>query len=88
MPVEKLVTAGTNDTAPADDFIAVTPSDSTDLAFVARAIYVGGTGNLTVISPTGQSTLFANIAEGMIHPIRCNRIMATGTTATGLVAIW
>ena len=69
--------------------IAVTPSDTTPIT--CRAIYVGGAGNVTV-SPVltgGTPILFTAPPVGSIIPIELNqgRIMATGTTATALVAL-
>ena len=44
-------------TSPADNAAAVTPSDSTDLAFTSRALYVGGAGNIVVIDvPINSAT--------------------------------
>ena len=68
-------------------FQTVTPSDTTLIN--CRAIFIGGAGNIT-ISKDGSSTgvLFAVIA-GQILPVMLDqgRIMSTGTTATGIVAL-
>ena len=73
-------------TAPADRAVAITPNDSTDLADVPRAIYVGGAGNI-VATINGGDVTFNGAQAGTILPIRPTRIKATGTTATGLVAL-
>jgi len=62
-------------------FVA-TPSNTVDLPFISREIYIGGTGNLTVIMQGGASCLFSALPVGAKLPIACERIMATGTTAT------
>lgn len=68
---------------------AVTPSDTTSVT--CRGIYVGGAGNVTVNPGLsgGTSVTFTAPPVGSILPIELNqgRIMATGTTATLLVAL-
>lgn len=64
---------------------AVTPSDSEDLTYVSRALWVGTEGNLSVITAGGQTVALANVNVGW-HPIRVSRIRSTGTTATDIVA--
>ena len=69
---------------------AVTPSDGADLAQVSNALYVGVTGNIAVILSGQQdkaAVVFANVAVGY-HWLRAARVMATGTTASGIVAVW
>lgn len=88
MPAQDLANAGNSINAPAGRYAAVAPSDSADLAFVSRAIYVGGDGNIAAVSPEGQTVTFVGVPAGTILPIRCARINSTGTTATNLVAMW
>ena len=74
--------------SPADSADEVTPSNSTDLTYITRGVYVGTGGDLTVTMKGGQDVVFANIPDGTILPIRVSRIKATGTTATDIVAMW
>lgn len=67
---------------------AITPNDSTDLTVTSRAIYVGGGGDIALITKGGSTITLAGAAAGSVIPIRAVRIKATGTTATSLVAIW
>lgn len=73
---------------PASNFAPITPNDSTDLTFVTRTIYVGTGGNVAVVGPTGATAVFKNVFAGASLPIRVSRVLATGTTATDLVALW
>lgn len=73
--------------SPADNAVAVTPSDSTDLDNVSRGIWVGGAGDISLITKGGTTLTFVGAVAGTTIPIRASRIRATGTTATGLVAI-
>ena len=74
-------------TSPARDADPITPDDGADLAAVTRAIYVGSGGALQVQMVSGQTVTFENVLAGVVYPIRVARVMATGTTATGLVAL-
>lgn len=70
-------------------FAAVTPSDTTLVN--CRALYVGGAGNVTVKqgTPGAAAILFTAPPVGTILPLQLDRgfIMATGTTATVMVAL-
>lgn len=71
----------------AENAAAVTPADS-DLAVTARALYVGGAGDV-VVYMVGSTTAitFAGVAAGTILPIRVDQVRAA-TTATSIVALW
>lgn len=74
---------------PASNAVAVTPSDSTDLTYTTRALYVGGAGTVVVnMNDTGSSISFVAVAAGSVLPIRVDRVRATGTTATNIVALY
>ena len=67
----------------------VTPSDGTDLNNVSLALYVGGTGDLTVnMIGLGDPVTFKAVPVGTLLRVRVTRVLATGTTATGIVALW
>jgi len=67
---------------------AVTPSDSTRLV-ATRALYIGGAGNVTVeMAGDLQTVLFSGLTAGMVLPIRVLRVLATGTTATLITAMY
>lgn len=68
--------------------VAVTPSDTTPLSDVSRALYVGGTGTLTAIMQDGTTVEFQAIPVGTILPICVSQVKATGTTASLIVAMW
>lgn len=69
--------------------VAATPSDTVPIS--CKAIYVGGAGNVTInpASAGGTSVTFTAPPVGSILPVNLEsgRIMATGTTATLLVAL-
>ena len=74
--------------SPGANAAAITPSDSVDLPISARAVYVGSSGNASVVTVGGDTVMFANLANGSILPVRVIRVNATGTTASDLVAIY
>ncbi len=74
-------------TAPAGDAVAIIPHDGQDLTAPTRAIYVGGAGTLRVHMASGASVDFDTVSGGAIYPLRVRRVLATGTSATGLVAL-
>lgn len=73
---------------PAEGFAAVTPSDSTNFARLARALYVGGAGNVVVVGKDGVAVTFTGVPAGSILPVECIRVNATNTTATNIVRLW
>ena len=75
-------------TSPASDAIAVTPDDNAALTFIPRAIYVGGTGDVSLEMQGGQIVTFTNVQGGTVLAVRALRVRQTGTTATGIVALW
>ncbi len=75
-------------TAPAQRLVAVTPDDATDFAEgLSRGLFVGGAGSVSVQDAHGNIADLESSA-GQYHPIRVIRVRSTGTTATGLVALY
>lgn len=74
--------------SPAGNAAAITPSDSTDLPTVTRAIYVGTGGDLKVTMRGGQTVTFKAVPQGTLLPIRATRVWNPVGTATDLVGVW
>ena len=66
--------------------VAVTPHDTTELAVVTRALYVGGAGNVSLLMGDGTTVILSGVTAGSMLPIRVRRVNATSTTATNIVA--
>ena len=66
----------------------ITPHDTNELPKYTKAIYVGGTGNITLTCVDDTEVVFATIPAGTILPVRAKIIKSTGTTATTLVAMY
>ena len=72
--------------APASDCFVVTPNDSEDLARPARAFYAQNEGDIRVTTYEGNVRTIP-IGAFMPLPLAITRVHATGTTATGIVAL-
>ncbi len=51
-------------------------------------VYVGGDGNVTVLTEGGETVAFVGMSAGDILPVLCKRVNSTGTTATNMVVMW
>lgn len=74
--------------APARRAAAVTPNDAADLPQVAKALYLGGGGDLAIVPADGPGTVvLKDHAPGYV-PIQVRRVLATATTAADVVALF
>jgi len=72
---------------PSDDAFSISPSDSTYLTEIPRALYVGGAGDLAVITRAGNAVTFKSVPAGTIIPQRVKMVKSTNTTATFIVGM-
>lgn len=72
------------------DAVAVTPDDGTNLPRgVCNALYIGGAGAVAVITEGGSTVVtFEEVPVGTFLQIRAERVMATKTTATLILALY
>lgn len=70
------------------DLVTINPSDTTDLSKPISQLFVANPGTLSIIDTNGV-TLHLNVVQNntVIVPIHVSRVLATGTTATGLAGI-
>jgi hypothetical protein len=79
---------GNIEQGPATNAVAITPNDSADLPNgQCRSIYVGVSGNITLDTPNQTNVLFPNVPVGVLS-VAAVRVRATGTAASGLLALW
>ena len=70
--------------SPADHHFLITPSDTSDIAVVPRALRVNSAGTLVLRDKAGQDMTYT-VTDGEVIVFRPTRVLATGTTATGIV---
>jgi hypothetical protein len=69
----------------ADTAAAVTTSDTAPNIFTR--LYIGGAGNVSVVTENGDTVTFVAVPVGTQLDIRVKQIRATGTTATNIVGM-
>lgn len=73
---------------------AVTPSDTVNIPAITGGtnngcvLYVGGAGNLKVLTVGGDEVTLTAVPVGTFVPVQVLRVFSTGTTATNIVALW
>jgi len=67
---------------------AITPSDTDNVPNAPVSVYVGGTGNVVVVTSRGDTVTFTGVPAGTILPVQVRQVKSTNTTATSLVAIY
>jgi len=74
---------------------AVTPSNTVNIPYVGGGdinwdcvLYVGGAGNIRVLTAGEDDVTFFGVAAGTFIPVQVKRVFATSTTATNIVALW
>lgn len=67
---------------------AITPNDNADLATFTRGLYVGVSGDVSVILIDDSAAVtFVGLAAGIVHPIAAKRVRSSATTATSIVGV-
>ncbi|WP_422027228.1 spike base protein, RCAP_Rcc01079 family [Pyruvatibacter mobilis] len=84
---DKFKGVATGLTSPADTAFAVVPSNDTDLPTVTRGLYVGVSGDISLVMRDGSEAVLANVQAGSALALRIRRVKATGTTAQNLVGL-
>jgi len=51
-------------------------------------LYVGGAGNLRVLTSSGSDITFTGVLAGSFIPVQVKRVFATSNTATSILALW
>ena len=68
--------------------LAITPNDDVDLDPPCQSVWVGGDGDVTVITFGGQTETYAGMKARDFVPVMVRRVLADGTTATSLKGHW
>ena len=77
-----------SDSSSANTVVAVTPADGADLPNgTCRALLVGTAGNAKITDASGNASTSVPLQAGY-NPIKVARVWSTGTTATGIFALY
>ncbi len=74
--------------APAQGASLLTTSDDTNLTKEARALYIGGAGDVRLLTRESDDVVFSAVPAGSILPVYTQRVYDTNTTATLIVALY
>jgi hypothetical protein len=72
---------------PAYKLSSVTPSDTTVLTG-CRGLWVGGAGTVNIIACNDTAPVSLTVPAGTLLPIFVSKVMADGTSATLIVALY
>ena len=68
----------------------ITPNDSTDVVAGHRALWIGTGGTLAAVildeDGVTRNTIATSVNDGTVYPMRVLRVLATGTSCSGIVA--
>lgn len=78
--------AGGDLRSPARMLRAVTPSDTEPLPIASTALYAGVAGSVSIIAVNDSEPVSVYFPAGTWVPVRAAFVMATGTTATEIIA--
>ena len=73
--------------APASDAFPVIPSNTADLPHTARALYIGGSGDVRLSTIDGSDVTFRSLGAGSVLPVGAVRVYETGTTAGSILGL-
>ena len=74
--------------APGVGCFAISPSNTDNYTQgVARALYVGVTGNVALVNVDGTAVTWVACPAGLIIPVHSKRVNVTNTSASSLVGI-
>jgi hypothetical protein len=75
-------------TATAQVFTVYAASPQTTIGNAGCFLYVGGTGNVSVVTIGNDIATFFAVPAGTTLPIQVLKLRSTSTTATNIVALW
>jgi len=75
-------------TATSQAYVVYSMSSQTSMGNPGCLLYVGGTGNVSVITIGGDQLTFNGVPAGTTLPIQVRQLRATGTTATLVNGLW
>lgn len=78
--------------SPATRVTSIVPNDTNDLTDIPKGIYVGTGGDIAMIGLNAPAeatgVVWKNVPAGSLIPFRARRVLATGTTASNMLALY
>lgn len=87
MPEDRYSSFARGPALPAASVQEIVPDDDADIPSVSLALNVATPGTVRVTTLDGD-TVDVHVAAGVAFPLRVTRVWATGTTATGIRALY
>lgn len=84
MAIDNFENQGSGLSSPGNKGFDIVPSNTEDLSVKPRCVYVGGAGDLKV---TMDGVYLTFVDASGILPIRPDRVLATGTSATNIIGL-
>lgn len=75
-------------TSTLQNYVVYVMSPQSGLGNPGCYLYIGGTGNVSVVTLGGDTITFAGVPAGTTLPIQVVKLRSTGTTATLVNAMW
>jgi hypothetical protein len=72
--------------SPASDGAAITPSNTLLLPVPSKRLWIGGAGNVSLVTVRGTALTYIAVPSGTYLQVRAQQVNATGTTATNIIA--
>jgi hypothetical protein len=72
--------------APANEWFLIAPHNTNFLVQVPRMLYIGGAGNIVLVSRDGAQVTFT-VTAGTILPVRPYKVLLTNTTAANIIGL-
>lgn len=66
----------------------ITPSDAVEWDDTSVTVWVNGAGDVVVEPWQGGGTVTFTMLAAQLVPVAVRRVLATGTTATGLIGVY
>lgn len=68
--------------------VATVGQNFTTSVKVARALYIGAAGDVTLILPNDDPVQFKNVIAGTILPVRCKQVSVASASPANIVALF
>lgn len=87
MAVDKFTRVSDDVGHPARQAFAVTPHATNEVDPLPKALLIGGAGNIVLRAVDSAADVTIAVVAGQLLPIRAQFVRASGTTATGIIAL-